>query len=148
MKTFKSTYYSSYFRVKMVEKKTYIIARRLEHLRLKIKIKRPSVVFNRTCLHNNLLPNYIYIYIYIYIAGTMCQKWLNNQRISYAEDSLPTQHSYHWLILDFLQQTRGNTLKDPRYGFNFISVHITIPKSDGNPIKSGGIVSYYLGVLG
>ena len=28
-----------------------------------------------------------------------------------AEDSLPTQPPYSWLILDFLHQTRGNTLK-------------------------------------
>ena len=32
------------------------IVRRLEHLHLKIIKKRPSLVFNRTCLDNNLLP--------------------------------------------------------------------------------------------
>ena len=46
------------------------IRRTLEKLQLKIK-KQCSIVFNKTCLNNNLLPKYtlfnIYIYIYIYI---------------------------------------------------------------------------------
>ena len=50
------------------------ITRRLEKLQLKIINKQRSIVFNKTCLNNNLLPKYtlfdiylsIYIYIYIY----------------------------------------------------------------------------------
>ena len=53
------------------------ITRRLVHLHLKILKKKQSVVFNRTCLDNDLLPKYtIYIYIYIYIY-THTKKKLN-----------------------------------------------------------------------
>ena len=43
------------------------IAKKLS-LHLKILKKKQSVVFDQTCLDNDLLPKYtIYIYIYIYI---------------------------------------------------------------------------------
>ena len=44
------------------------LVRRLERLHLKILKKKQFVVFNQTCLDNELPPKYtIYIYIYIYI---------------------------------------------------------------------------------
>ena len=42
------------------------IIRSLEKIKLKIINKQYSLVFNKTCLNNNLQPKYIYI-IYIYI---------------------------------------------------------------------------------
>ena len=40
------------------------ITRRLEKLQL--KMIKCSIVFNKTCLNNNMLPKYILFYIYIY----------------------------------------------------------------------------------
>ena len=41
--------------------------RQLEKYKLKNLKAKSHLVFNETCLNNNLLPVYIYIYIYIYI---------------------------------------------------------------------------------
>ena len=40
------------------------IRRRLERLHLKILKRKQAVVFNQTCLDNDLLRIYIYIYIW------------------------------------------------------------------------------------
>ena len=56
------------------------LVRRLERLHLKFFKKKQSVVFNQTCLNNDLLPNYtislspslslsLYIYIYVCVWG-------------------------------------------------------------------------------
>ena len=43
------------------------ITRRLEKLQLKIISKQCSIISNKTCLNNNLLPKYILFKKYIYV---------------------------------------------------------------------------------
>ena len=80
------------------------ITRRLEHLHLKIWKRKQSVVFNSTCLDNDLLPKYtiyiyiyniyIYIYIYIYKRSLASMNWefsfsYTGCHIKVKESSLP-----------------------------------------------------------
>ena len=51
---------------------------------------------------------------------------------------LPTQPPFSWLILDFLNQTRGSTWKRSKISF---SVDMTIPWSDNNLTKSGDVTA-------
>ena len=46
-----------------------ILTRKIENLENKLANARVAIVFNKTCLNENLLPTFtnIYIYIYIYI---------------------------------------------------------------------------------
>ena len=54
------------------------ITRKLEKNKI-INNKQCSIIFNKTCLNNNLLPKYklfkkkLYIYIYIYISYPCCK---------------------------------------------------------------------------
>ena len=45
------------------------IVRNIERLNKKITNAKLSVLFNQTCISNNLLPSYTNIYIYIYILS-------------------------------------------------------------------------------
>ena len=59
--------------------------RRLEHLQLKILKKKESMVFNQTCLDNDLLPKYvIYIYTYRYIHTHILYKYTHMYIYTYS----------------------------------------------------------------
>ena len=46
--------------------------RKIENLENKLANARVAIVFNKTCLNENLLPTFTNIYIYIYILNFRC----------------------------------------------------------------------------
>ena len=64
------------------EKKQKI--RKIEKINKKIASVKSSLVFNRTCIKENLLPKYtnmyIYIYIYIYIHYDHLHSYMSNKK--------------------------------------------------------------------